>query len=169
MVNQSMKECQRCSATTKAGSRCRNRTCRGTTCWQHLKSKKGLRVKQSQVPHGGLGLWTTKRYKPNEKIGKYKGEKLTKAQVNQRYGSRTGEYVYCPTAGSPLHLTTCRKSYRSAGTQLGGSRWGLTNVEHNYFLALAMDITIQYIIYNPRNTLFYGIWCTYKSPYIRAT
>ena len=50
------------------------------------------------MPGGGLGLWTAKRFKPNEKIGEYKGEKLTKGQVTQRYGTRTGQYVYCPSS-----------------------------------------------------------------------
>ena len=33
----SEKVCERCTATAKNGSRCRNRTCRGDKCWQHLK------------------------------------------------------------------------------------------------------------------------------------
>ena len=71
MPGQSERECERCTATAKSGNRCRNRTCRGTVCWQHLKRDSGLRVKQSQIAAAGMGLWTTRRFKPNEKIGKY--------------------------------------------------------------------------------------------------
>ena len=45
----SEKVCERCMATAKSGSRCRNRTCRGDKCWQHLKRDSGLRVKPSQI------------------------------------------------------------------------------------------------------------------------
>ena len=93
---QSVKECDRCQAQTKSGNQCRNRTCKSDRCWQHLKRDDGLRIKSSQVPGGGMGLWTTRRYKPNEKIGRYTGERVTRAQVEQRYGSQTGQYVLCP-------------------------------------------------------------------------
>ena len=63
---QSVKECDRCQAQTKSGNQCRNRTCKSDRCWQHLKRDDGLRIKSSQVPGGGMGLWTTRRYKPNE-------------------------------------------------------------------------------------------------------
>jgi hypothetical protein len=95
-MTQSEKECERCTATTKSGDRCRNRTCRGDRCWQHLKRDSGLRVKASQIPGAGLGLWTTRRFKPNEKLGKYTGEELTWQQVEQRYPrNKRGEYVLC--------------------------------------------------------------------------
>ena len=45
----SEKVCERCTATAKNGSRCRNRTCRGDKCWQHLKRDSGLRVRPSQI------------------------------------------------------------------------------------------------------------------------
>jgi len=99
MPGQSERECERCTATAKSGNRCRNRTCRGTVCWQHLKRDSGLRVKQSQIAAAGMGLWTTRRFKPNEKIGKYTGERLTQEQLRERYGERRGEYVLCPNNG----------------------------------------------------------------------
>ena len=71
----------------------------GTVCWQHLKRDSGLRVKQSQIAAAGMGLWTTRRFKPNEKIGKYTGERLTQEQLRERYGERRGEYVLCPNNG----------------------------------------------------------------------
>jgi len=95
MPSQSVKECQRCNALTKSGQRCKNRTCKSGKCWVHLKRDTGLRVKPSQVSGGGMGLWTTKRIKPNQLIGKYTGERMTKAQVNQRYVTRKPQYVLC--------------------------------------------------------------------------
>jgi hypothetical protein len=118
-TNQSIKECERCQAMTKSGEQCRNRTCKADRCWQHLRRDEGLRIKQSQVPGGGMGLWTTRRYKPNEKIGMYTGEKMSRAQVKQRYGDATGQYVLC------TNNTTCidaRKSNSSAVRYANDSR-----------------------------------------------
>ena len=38
----SVRTCDRCTGTTKAGNRCRKRTCRSGLCWQHLKKEKNL-------------------------------------------------------------------------------------------------------------------------------
>ena len=100
MSGQSERECDQCTATAKSGNRCRNRTCRGTLCWQHLKRDSGLRIMRSQVAAAGMGLWTTRRFKPNEKIGKYTGERLTHQQMLERYpNNKRGEYVLCPNNG----------------------------------------------------------------------
>ena len=99
-MTQSEKVCEQCTATTKTGTQCRNRTCRGDKCWQHLKRDSGLRVKKSQIAAAGMGLWTTRRFKPNEKIGNYTGERLTQAQLKQLYpNNKRGEYVLCPNNG----------------------------------------------------------------------
>ena len=92
---QAIRECDRCAATTKSGTQCRNRTCRGPKCWQHTRSQEGLRVKDSQVPNGGFGLHTTKRFPAGAKIADYKGEKLTRAAVGHRYKMQQGQYVMC--------------------------------------------------------------------------
>ena len=87
---------QRCTATTNAGAPCKNRTARGTKCWVHLRrDAPHLRVKRSGVH--GLGLYTTKRIKKNKKIATYKGQNLTRAQVNARYPNKDAKYVLCKT------------------------------------------------------------------------
>jgi hypothetical protein len=94
-TSQAVRECDRCVATTKSGAQCRNRTCRGQKCWLHTKSQDGLRIKPSQVANGGFGLHTTKRFPAGAKLADYAGEKLTRAQVGQKYNMRRGEYVVC--------------------------------------------------------------------------
>ena len=112
MVSQSIKECQRCTANTKRGTRCKNRTCRDDLCWQHLKKEKNLRIKKSQIPGAGLGLWTTRKFKPSERIGKYVGEKMSRDKVDERYpGNTRAEYVLCPTAN---HCIDARRTNVSA-------------------------------------------------------
>ena len=94
-MSQSIKECQRCTATTAKGRPCKNRTCRGNFCWQHLRKERGLTVKQSSIPNAGLGLFATKSISGNKMIDHYTGESLTKSQVDERYASRRGDYVLC--------------------------------------------------------------------------
>ena len=124
MPGQSEKECEQCTATAKSGNRCRNRTCKGTLCWQHLKRDSGLRVKQSQIAAAGMGLWTTRRFKPNEKIGKYTGERLTKQEMLARYpNNKRGEYVLCPNNGYCIDgKKTNSSSIRFANDSKGNSQ-----------------------------------------------
>ena len=96
MPNQSIRECDRCVAIAKSGSRCRNRTCKGRKCWIHTKRDEGLRIKPSQIPNAGEGLYATKRFAKGDRIADYTAEKLTRAQVGNRYpGNVTAEYVLC--------------------------------------------------------------------------
>eukprot|EP01048_Picozoa_sp_COSAG05_P001316 COSAG05_NODE_43_length_25931_cov_49.314636_29_plen_160_part_00 len=111
MANQSKKECQQCTAQTNSGRRCKNRTCKSGKCWQHLKRDDGLRVKPSQISSGGTGLWTTKRIKPNQRIGRYTGESMTRSQLQQRYGNQTAQYALC---SSKNKCVDARKTNSSA-------------------------------------------------------
>ena len=57
-----MRECVRCVATTKAGERCKRRTCmRKDYCFQHLRIDKKLELKSSGLPGGGRGLFSLER------------------------------------------------------------------------------------------------------------
>ena len=103
----SVRVSQQCEADTLAGNRCRNRTARGRHCWQHLKKEQGLRVKASGVPNAGLGLYATRRIPKGRVIARYEGEEMTRTQVQRRYGSKRGEYVYCKSKRK------CRDARRS--------------------------------------------------------
>ena len=124
MSGQSERECDQCTATSKSGNRCRNRTCRGKLCWQHLKRDSGLRVKSSQIAAAGMDLWTTRRFKPNEKIGNYTGERITKQQMLARYpNNKRGEYVLCPNNGYCIDgKKTNSSSIRFANDSKGNSQ-----------------------------------------------
>ena len=94
MVTQSVRGCIQCTAQLKSGRRCHKRTSTGTHCWYHLKRDIGLCIKRSQIVNAGTGLWTVRRFKPNEIIGIYHGEILTAEQLCERYPSNmTGDYV----------------------------------------------------------------------------
>lgn len=47
---------QRCTAQTKRGEHCKQRTAKGQYCWNHLRSVCGLRIRQSSIAGAGLGL-----------------------------------------------------------------------------------------------------------------
>ena len=48
---------QRCSANTRAGAQCAQRTAIAHLCWNHLRRDMGLRVQKSTVPGAGRGLF----------------------------------------------------------------------------------------------------------------
>ena len=99
---QSIKECQRCEGTAKSGNQCKNRTCRGKLCWQHLKKRDSLRVKPSGIQGAGMGLFTTKPFKKNEKIVDYTGERMSRAQIRRCLLRRiTGWYHFHQAVPAP--------------------------------------------------------------------
>jgi len=122
MPTQAIKECQRCKATTKAGHRCKNRTCRGKYCWQHLKKGQGLRVKPSEIAGAGFGLFTTKPFKKNEKIVDYTGERVSRAEIDRRYVGTTGQYVLCEGNRPKSRCVDARKTNSGAGRYANDAR-----------------------------------------------
>jgi hypothetical protein len=68
---------ERCQAITKRrglNRQCKHTTSKSTFCWQHLKAQKGLRIKKSNIPSAGLGLFTTKFIPVGAIICKYTGD-----------------------------------------------------------------------------------------------
>ena len=66
---------QRCTARTKKGAACRQRTAKGQFCWSHLSSERGLRIKTSTVPCAGLGLFASKDLPKDHKVD-YTGDRV---------------------------------------------------------------------------------------------
>jgi len=86
-------QCERCQGTAKSGQQCKRTTCKVLPlCWQHLKNE-GLQVKASTIPEAGLGLFTLIPRKKNDVIAWYGGERLTKQQLDARYGDDTAPYA----------------------------------------------------------------------------
>ena len=63
-----------CRAIKKNGKRCERMTSQTSMCPQHLRRRLGLEVKESTIPHAGLGLFTTKDRKKGENICTYSGK-----------------------------------------------------------------------------------------------
>ena len=106
---------QQCEAITKRrgmNTRCKHRTSRGRYCWQHLKALEGFRIKKSNIPNAGLGLfWQGKKpIKKNDNITEYSGQIVNTNDPN--YGN---PYV--------LQLTRNRFIDASKTNEPGLGRW----------------------------------------------
>ena len=66
---------QRCTATTRTGAHCKQRTAKGQYCWNHLRSESGLRIKQSSIPNAGLGLYAARDLPAGTRID-YTGDRV---------------------------------------------------------------------------------------------
>ena len=78
-------QCNQCTATKKAGGRCKNRVCIGTSvCHVHRKELE-VKVKKSTIPNAGKGLFATKTFNQNSVIGEYTGENVSEAEIGRRY------------------------------------------------------------------------------------
>lgn len=87
--------CVRCQADTANHTRCTRKTCKyGFQCWQHSIKNLGLKVQKSTIPGAGQGLFTAKQFPAKKNVIEYKGEKLTKQQIERRYpGDTVGPYA----------------------------------------------------------------------------
>ena len=66
---------QRCTAKTKKGGFCRQRTAKGQFCWCHLQSERGLRIKNSTIPNAGLGLFAARNLPKGHTVD-YTGDRV---------------------------------------------------------------------------------------------
>ena len=117
--SQSIRTCSQCTATTRAGDRCRKRTCMGQKCWIHLKKDDGLRIKKSSIDDAGKGLYTLKPIAEGDTIAPYTGQRRTRRAVEKDYpGDQLAEYVYC--TGNNMNRDKCIDSSR---TNSGAARF----------------------------------------------
>ena len=92
-----------CSANARNGQRCKLTTLRGTLCWQHLRSVKGLRVKTSEIPDAGFGLFTTVNRVKGEDLAPYTGDVVVNPPVG--WG---GDYVLQLKKNPPTYIDARR-------------------------------------------------------------
>jgi hypothetical protein len=60
-----------CSGHTKTGARCKRRTARSPFCFYHLEKEEHVKIKESAIPHSGMGLYTTVPRRAGQKIAFY--------------------------------------------------------------------------------------------------
>ena len=81
-----------------------------------------MRIKPSEIAGAGLGLYTTKPFRRNEKIVNYTGESLSRAQIDMRYGDTTGQYVLCDGIRPTSRCVDGRKTNSGAGRYANDAR-----------------------------------------------
>jgi hypothetical protein len=72
-----------CKAHTRDGRRCQRRTGKTDLCYQHLDKEYHVRVKPSQIPRSGMGLYTTVPRRRGQVISPYTGDILVNPRDNQ--------------------------------------------------------------------------------------
>ena len=90
-----MPNCPTCGAPTKAGGKCKNRTCKyAPRCHLHTSVKVGT----SNIPNAGRGLFAKQRIRKGQVIADYTlgTERLTAAQFTSRYPSKRATHVWTP-------------------------------------------------------------------------
>ena len=101
--------CPQCTATTKAGDRCRRHTCRyAPFCASH----KAYRVAQSNIPNAGRGAFAVRDLKKGSTIGSY--VIATKRQ-------NKAEFLESHPSGRATHTAIVKGDYYTA-TGAAGNR-----------------------------------------------
>lgn len=115
-------ECCRCAADTKTGGRCRRRTKKQLPyCYEHARSLLHVDIRPSTIPGAGLGLFALKEFKKDDLIAPYKGEIITKAQMDERYGDGLAKYA----------LQINKNTYIDSACQRGTASFINTNPRKN--------------------------------------
>ena len=104
--------CVQCEAKTQDGTRCKRKTCRTSDyCFQHLQKIKGLRVKPSHIPKGGLGLYTTVARKKGSKVANYTGDVAAKPKGLYSVAISKNKFMNSESTQNAVgrYANTCRK------------------------------------------------------------
>lgn len=80
----SIRKVQQCTGICKTGRRCRRRTAKTNECYFHLEKDQHLKIKQSQIPNAGMGLYTTIRRPAHRLVAPYTGRQITRPANDYR-------------------------------------------------------------------------------------
>lgn len=135
-------QCQRCEERNKNGRRCRNRVCIGVPyCWQHLQSVHHLRIKDSEIPGAGKGLFASDPKKPEGVtifkkgivVTNYHGEPISLAERQRRYRDKTAPYGIAYNKNSNED-GACRRGVGTIANHKRGSNVSLNKQNHVFKL-----------------------------------
>lgn len=95
-------QCQQCISTNASGGVCKKRACIGVPfCWIHCLKHLHLRVLPSPIAGKGLFARSGRQVDPtkilfrrNDIVCHYEGERVTKTQINNRYGNNNQTAPY---------------------------------------------------------------------------
>jgi hypothetical protein len=105
-AQQSIRKSQQCVSNTQKDQRCRKRTAHTQKCWIHLAKQNNLRIKPSNIPNAGKVLFTWKKPIPRDTlISKYTGRKISKKELDKKYGDGRADYAVCNKRGRCVDAT----------------------------------------------------------------
>lgn len=94
--NQSIRKSQQCISQTLQRRQCKKRTAHTQKCWIHLAKYDNLRIKPSNIPNAGKGLFAWKKSIPRDKkISPYTGRLMSQRAIDAKYGDGLAEYAIC--------------------------------------------------------------------------
>jgi hypothetical protein len=143
-AKQSIRRAQQCVSNTLKEQRCRKRTAHTQKCWIHLAKQNNLRIKPSNIPNAGKGLFAWKKPIPRDTlISKYTGRKTNKKELDQKYGDRRADYAICNKRGRCLDATyTTDAAARFVNDSRGTSFQNNSKIKGNQVFKLKATKTI---------------------------
>lgn len=162
----------RCVCKTDAGVQCKRTTVIGVNyCYQHLKKHFKLRIKPSNIPNAGLGLFACDPakgeyaviFKENDRICDYGGETVSGNVIDQRYGDKTAPYA--------IKVNQSNDIYEDASIKRGvGAMANHANVESQQNARLSTNFNTAllkantYILNNEEILVNYGDEYNFNDP-----
>lgn len=111
-----------CHGHTASGARCKKRTAKSPLCWIHLEKEDHVRIKESTIPHAGLGLFTTIARRPHQKVTLY-----AKGSYVDHTPGHGGEYVL-QVKNNPPTFVDGAETTSGAGRYANNPRRGMRGV-----------------------------------------
>ena len=111
----------RCKAIGRDGNRCKHKTIRGELCWQHLKKEKGLRIKKSDIPAAGMGLFAAKPFPEGAVVAPYTGDTIVS------HDKKFGDNYTLQIKKRPPTYISARRSNTGEGRYANDKRGGRDN------------------------------------------
>jgi hypothetical protein len=143
-TKQSIRKSQQCVSNTLKEQRCRKRTAHTQKCWIHLAKQNNLRIKPSNIPNAGKGLFAWKKSIPRDTlISKYTGRKTNKKELDKKYGDRCADYAICNKRGRCVDSTyTTDAAARFVNDSKGTSFQNNSKIKGNQIFRLKATRTI---------------------------
>ena len=118
--------CPQCTATTKAGARCRRTTCK----WAPFcSSHRAYRVAQSNIPNAGLGAFAVRDLKKNSTIGSYVIATVAQTEAEFRDEHPSGRATHTAKVGNLFYtaLGAGKRTHNQVGRINTAGRGGRNN------------------------------------------
>ncbi len=116
----SIRTVQQCIGHTKTGARCKRRTSKTPYCFTHLEKEQHLKIKPSQIPGIGLGLYTTVRRPAGRLVAPYTGRQIERP--NDRYRGAYVIQLNHPPQAPPYKFVDANHTTDGAGRYANAAR-----------------------------------------------